>query len=228
MLKRILPLALALCMLTMAGCKKEQDRLSVDKGSEPSVVSETKPVTYKNPLTGVSGISEEKTKNRPVAIMINNISTAQPVQTGLSKADIIYETEVEGGITRLMAVFQDITTAEKIGAIRSARYPYVDLAMGHNAIYIHCGQDNKYCAPHLKDTDDVDLMVKNYGVRIKNGLASEHTLYAYGEKLWGSLVKDGHKTTSTDVTPWASFAEEDAPVTLESQAKTINIPASAS
>lgn len=60
MLKRILPLALALCMLTMAGCKKEQDRLSVDKGSEPSVVSETKPVTYKNPLTGVSGISEEK------------------------------------------------------------------------------------------------------------------------------------------------------------------------
>ena len=148
MLKRILPLALALCMLTMAGCKKEQDRLSVDKGSEPSVVSETKPVTYKNPLTGVSGISEEKTKNRPVAIMINNISTAQPVQTGLSKADIIYETEVEGGITRLMAVFQDITTAEKIGAIRSARYPYVDLAMGHNAIYIHCGQDNKYGHPH--------------------------------------------------------------------------------
>ena len=69
MLKRILPLALALCMLTMAGCKKEQDRLSVDKGSEPSVVSETKPVTYKNPLTGVSGISEEKTKNRPVAVM---------------------------------------------------------------------------------------------------------------------------------------------------------------
>ena len=155
MLKRILPLALALCMLTMAGCKKEQDRLSVDKGSEPSVVSETKPVTYKNPLTGVSGISEEKTKNRPVAVMINNISTAQPVQTGLNKADIIYETEVEGGITRLMAVFQDITTAEKIGAIRSARYPYVDLAMGHNAIYIHCGQDNKYGHPHRETLESL-------------------------------------------------------------------------
>ncbi len=228
MLKRIMPLMLALCMLALAGCKKDQDRLSVDKGDEPSIVSETKPVTYKNPLTGVSGMSEEKTKNRPVAIMVNNISTAQPVQTGLNKADIIYETEVEGGITRLMAVFQDVTAAEKIGSIRSARYPYVDLAMGHNAIYIHCGQDNKYCAPHLKDTDDVDLMSKNYGVRIKNGLASEHTLYAYGEKLWSSLVKDGHKTTSSEATPWVNFAEEDAPVTLESPAKTINIPASAS
>ena len=228
MTKRIIPLLLAICLLLLAGCKKDQDRLSVDKGSEPSVVSDTKPVTYKNPLTGVSGITEEKTKNRPVAIMVNNISTAQPVQTGLNKADIIYETEVEGGITRLMAVFQDVTAAEKIGSIRSARYPYVDLAMGHNAIYIHCGQDNTYCAPHLKDTDDVDLMSKNYGVRIKNGLASEHTLYVYGEKLWNSLVNDGHKTASSSTAPWVSFAEEDAPVTLESPAKTINIPASSS
>ena len=80
--------------------------------------------------------------------MINNISVAQSVQTGLSKADIVYETEVEGGITRLLAVFQDITAAEKIGTIRSARYPYVDLAMGHNAIYVHCGQDGTYCEPH--------------------------------------------------------------------------------
>lgn len=136
MLKRILPLALALCMLTMAGCKKEQDRLSVDKGSEPSIVSETKPVTYKNPLTGVSGISEEKAKNRPVAIMINNISTAQPVQTGLNKADIIYETEVEGGITRLMAVFQDITTAEKNRSHPLGSLSLMLTSQGSQAIYV--------------------------------------------------------------------------------------------
>ena len=65
MTKRIIPLLLAICLLLLAGCKKDQDRLSVDKGSEPSVVSETKPVTYKNPLTGVSGITEEKTKTAP-------------------------------------------------------------------------------------------------------------------------------------------------------------------
>lgn len=229
MLKRILSvITAAVCALSLAACGNAGDRLSVDKGDEPSDTSSTvEPVTYKNPLTGVSGISEEKLKNRPVAVMINNITTAQPVQSGLSAADIIYETEVEGGITRLLAVFQDVTAAEKIGSIRSARYPYVDLAMGHNAIYVHCGQDDTYCAPHLKDTDDVDLMSKNYGVRLKNGLASEHTLYVYGEKLWSSLVNDGHKT-SAENSPWVSFADEGEATLLDSTAKTVNIPASAS
>ena len=76
--------------------------------------------------------------------------------------------------------------------------------------------------------DDVDLMVKNYGVRIKNGLATEHTLYAYGEKLWSSVQNDGHKTTASTAAPWVSFAEEDAPVALESTANTVDIKASAS
>jgi len=71
-------------------------------------------------------------------------------------------------------------------------------------------------------------MVKNYGVRIKNGLATEHTLYAYGEKLWSSVQNDGHKTTASTAAPWVSFAEEDAPVALESTANTVDIKASAS
>ena len=219
---------MCLIMCLVAGCGKQTDRLSVDSTGETSSEETKKPESAKNPLTGLEDISADKIKNRPVAVMVNNITTAQPVQTGLTKADIVYETEVEGGITRLMAVFQDITATEKIGAIRSARYPYVDLAMGHNAIYVHCGQDNTYCAPHLKDTDDVDLMVKNYGVRIKNGLATEHTLYAYGEKLWSSVQNDGHKTTASTAAPWVSFAEEDAPVALESTANTVDIKASAS
>lgn len=229
MLRKILTsITLAALLLSLSACGKPADRLSVDRGDEPSYSSaEPEPVTYKNPLTGISGISKEKAESRPVAIMINNITTAQPVQTGLSAADIIYETEVEGGITRLLAVFQDVTAAEKVGSIRSARYPYVDLAMGHNAIYIHCGQDNTYCAPHLKDTDDVDLMSKNYGVRLKNGLASEHTLYVYGEKLWSSLVSDGHKT-SAENTSWVNFADEDEANLLDGTAATVNIPASAS
>ena len=127
-----------------------------------------------------------------------------------------------------MAVFQDVTAAEKIGSIRSARYPYVDLAMGHNAIYVHCGQDNTYCAPHLKDTDDIDLMSKNYGVRLKNGLSSEHTLYAYGEKLWSSIVGDGHKTANSSTDTWVNFADKNSPVSLESAANTVSVPFSAS
>lgn len=212
-----------------AGCSKSQDRLSVDKGDEPEQSSSApEPVVYKNPLTGISGISADKADDRPIAIMINNISTAQPVQTGIAKADIVYETEVEGGITRLMAVYQDVTAAEKIGSIRSARYPYVDLALGHNAVYLHRGQDNTYCGPHLKDIDDIDISESNYAVRLKNGLAKEHTLYTYGQKLWSGLVNDGYKTERSSSDPWVSFADEETPVTFDNAANSVSVPFSAS
>ena len=107
MFKKILPIVLSICLLSVAGCSKNPESLSVDRGSEPApVVSE--PVEEEvilNPLTGLADITKEEAENRPVAIMINNISVAQPVQTGLNDADVIYETEVEGGITRLLAVY---------------------------------------------------------------------------------------------------------------------------
>ncbi len=227
MSKKALALLLCLSLFMLAACSKKTERLSVDEGEEPqSSVSET--VLHINPLTGVSDLTEDKTDDRPVAIMINNITTAQPVQAGLNQADIVYETEVEGGITRLLAVYQDVSKAGTIGTIRSARYPYVDLAMGHNAIYIHHGQDNTYCGPHLKDTDDINISQGNYGFRIKNGLASEHTLYTDGSKLWDGLVKDKVKTERGTRAVWASFADEDTPIALENTASAVTVPFSAS
>lgn len=230
MLKKILPFLLCLTLCMLIGCSENKERLSVETGEEPqsSVPSETLPVLYKNPLTGVSELTEDKADDRPVAIMINNISTAQPVQTGLNKADIIYETEVEGGITRLMAVYQNVSEVGRIGTIRSARYPYVDLALGHNAIYLHHGQDNKYCGPHLKDIDDINISEGNYGFRIKNGLATEHTLYTEGGKLWDGLVKDKVKTERGSSVMWANFTDDETPIALENTASSVSVPFSAS
>lgn len=230
MLKKILPFLLCLTLCMLIGCSENKERLSVETGEEPqsSLPSETLPVLYKNPLTGVSELTEDKADDRPVAIMINNISTAQPVQTGLNKADIIYETEVEGGITRLMAVYQNVSEVGRIGTIRSARYPYVDLALGHNAIYLHHGQDNKYCGPHLKDIDDINISEGNYGFRIKNGLATEHTLYTEGGKLWDGLVKDKVKTERGSSVMWANFTDDETPIALENTASSVSVPFSAS
>ena len=228
MSKKLVTLFLIICMLAVAGCSQETPKLSVDKGDEPSSAPAEKPVVYKNPLTGVSGISADKADDRPVAIMINNIDIAQPIQTGIGAADIVYETEVEGGITRLMAVYQDVTKAERIGSIRSARYPYVDLALGHNAIYLHHGEDKTYCKPHLKDIDDITISENNYAVRIPNGKSYEHTLYTYGQKLWSGLVNDGYKTERGTSEPWVAFADEDKPVTLSNTAATVTVPFSTS
>lgn len=89
-----------------------------------------------SPFTGRL-IPEEMARLRPVAIQINNIRAAYP-QSGISQADIIYETLAEGNITRLLAIFH-VFDAEKIGPIRSARRYFLDMAANHDALYIHYG-----------------------------------------------------------------------------------------
>ncbi len=225
MLKKILLLFLCLTLCFAVGCKKNEESLSLDRIEESSVPmpSAPEPEYSINPLTGLKNLEPGKETLRPVAITINNISVAQPVQTGLSKADIIYETEVEGGITRLVAVFQDTTVVDKIGTVRSARYPFIDIALGHNAIYVHHGQDPHHAAPHLKDVDRIVLSTNNAGVRISNGLASEHTLYAYGSNLWNAIKKQGINTVNSNPTPWQTFAAEETAVTLPTAASSVKV-----
>lgn len=45
----------------------------------------------------------------------------------------------EGGITRMLAVYQSLEDVGSIGSIRSARPYYIELALGHDALYVHAG-----------------------------------------------------------------------------------------
>ena len=90
-----------------------------------------------NPLTGLP-IDEKWVNSRPVAVMLNNLKQAMP-QLGVSRADIIYEVLAEGGITRMLGVYQSTEGVGLIGSVRSARTYYLELALGHDAIYLHAG-----------------------------------------------------------------------------------------
>lgn len=91
-------------------------------------------------LTG-EVIDEQIGKQRPIAVMINNIQDAIP-QSGVPQADIVYELMVEGTITRMMAVFQDTGDLTKIGPVRSLRHSYIDFAHDNEAWIVHCGGSN--------------------------------------------------------------------------------------
>lgn len=73
----------------------------------------------------------------PLAIMIDNTVNAYP-HTGLAAADVVYEAFVEGGITRLMAVYWR-HDADEVSPVRSARTPFVVWALELGALYAHAG-----------------------------------------------------------------------------------------
>ena len=223
MLKKLLVIMLSVLMvLSFAACGEKpaddpvnnpQDPVSSDivSSGAPEVPVEKIPANL-NPLTGIyeaDGIASI----RPVCIMVNNDVRAQNAQAGLPEADIIYETEIEGGETRLMAVFQDVEKVANIGTVRSARIPFIDLAQGHSAVYIHRGCEGTTVKPYVTQFDRIDIHENLLGERLNNGLAFEHTLYTHGPILWKG-IGDRFTTTLENAQPWQNFAAEGETVSL--------------
>lgn len=71
------------------------------------------------PLTGLAAPSAKQLQNPAVVVKIDNVSVARP-QTGIQNADVVYDAEVEGGLSRLAAIFQSNYPAE-VGPVRSGR-----------------------------------------------------------------------------------------------------------
>ena len=139
-----------------------------------------------------------KGNERPIAVMIDNHSDAWP-QAGLNKAYMVYEIVVEGGETRLMALFkgQDL---DEIGPVRSARHYFIDYAMENDAIYVHFGQ-----SPQAQSD------IKKYSINDINGIAEDgttfwrvkdkaapHNAVTSTEKLMQSAKNKKFRTTSKE------------------------------
>lgn len=126
-------------LLLLSGCS-EKEKASVPEKPVKEVEEVVQPeeqneALYSFPLTGIA--SKEKTDGRAIAVMINNHPKARP-QSGLNKADIVYELLAEGDITRFLAIFQS-EMPTNMGPVRSARDYYVELAKGFDALYIAHG-----------------------------------------------------------------------------------------
>jgi len=119
---------------------------------------------------------------RPLAIMIGNSPEEVIHQTGLNKADIIYEANVEYPFTRLMAIFNN-SDETIVGPVRSSRYYFSRLAVEWSAIFAHCGGQSlnnekivnldqmRYPSPYWRDKNIggwINLFTKTQNIREKS------------------------------------------------------------
>lgn len=192
-----------------------------------SQVVEPEPEVYTGEYSRLTGlpIDDDDLNTRPIAVMINNIETAQPL-LGISKADVVYECIVEGGITRILAVFGTPSDVHTIGSVRSARPDFVYLANGLDAVYFHIGTSTQ--AHELLNTDIVTSFDLGYhsawGWRDNyrmNALGYEHSFVTSGETLASCLDSNGVRDTS-DTDKGMKFGDK-SPVLKGDKSKNLNV-----
>ncbi|SFH61107.1 Protein of unknown function [Pseudobutyrivibrio sp. OR37] len=152
-------------------------------------------------------------RKRPVAVMIENTKACLP-QYGIGNAGVIYECVVEGGITRMMAIFDDYSNLDQIGNIRSSRPYYVYFASEYDAIYMHAG-GNPAAFELIDDKNLVDNLnaltlegKKGSSASYRTG-KTEHTLYTNSEGIDIGIQKLGYDTSlPSNYEPHFKFAPE--------------------
>lgn len=181
---------------------------------EPGASSGVSGETFTHPLTGLQVENENILGARPAAVMVSNIAIARPIQAGVGAADVVFETVVEGGITRYLAVFQDIENMPTVGSVRSSRHAHFQLAAGLDAIFVHHGSDRVYTQPAMQaiNFDNQNVGVNQGAFRHRNGMSSEHTLYTSGELLHTHLTSRGVRLQREN--PRNLFNFSDGPLTL--------------
>jgi hypothetical protein len=144
------------------------------------------------PLTGLPAPGG-KVPDRPVlAIKVENLPEARP-QSGLDRADVVYEEPVEGGITRFIAIYQ-CHEANRVGPVRSGRTTdaAVLVQYGRPALGYAGG------APIVERTiDRAGIIDVNYDIAVDAysrdpDRLAPHNLYTTTKALWKAAgTKEG-------------------------------------
>lgn len=203
--------------------EKEEDSSSEEAETEADLDTPPAEGMVRSRLTN-EWVDEDVANTRPVAIMIPNSKTAS--QYSISDASILYECNVEGSMTRLMAVFEDWKNLEKVGNIRSCRDYYLYWAFEWDAIYIHYGGPF-YIDDLVGRSDTQNINCIDYGKASFRDTAKNSTDNAFTS---GSLIQDainhyGYPLTYRDGYSDAThyqFAGSSEPNTLEQYSDAIN------
>jgi hypothetical protein len=91
-----------------------------------------------NSLTGLPYPNEEAQNRRTLIVKISNYPPVVRPQTGINQADVVFEFEAEGGVTRFAAIFRS-NAPERVGSVRSARLADLEMVVMFNALLAYSG-----------------------------------------------------------------------------------------
>ncbi len=153
---------------------------------------------------------------RPVAVMVDNHPNARP-QSGISKADVVWEAPVEGGLTRNMLIFRSASATE-IGPVRSARPYFLRWAREFDAVYAHVGGSDEALAQLASGAlglDDANEFSNGQAFWRDSKRDAPHNAYTSTARLRELIGKKGWASTteSLDATKRSREAATGTPAT---------------
>ncbi len=185
-MRRVL-FALAGLALLAGGCTKAEPAVVAASPSESPSPSPS-PSPAPPPIAALTGVELPEPVERPVlAVKIDNASAALPPD-GIEDADIVFEEEVEGGLTRFLALFHS-SDPKEVGPVRSGRESDADLLPQFQPVLGISGA----AAPVEKLFSDAGIAFYQEGdaeaesafYRVTDRIAP-HNLFAHTEDLWAT------------------------------------------
>ncbi len=196
----------------------------IPKGTQGHfVVDQNAPKTEACPLNGKLFTKQEKdiwSKRRPLAVMIENHQEARP-QSGLSNADVVYESVAEGGITRFMGVFYcGAAVPLTVAPVRSARTYFLPWVLEYDALYNHVGGAGLCNDPTVDNRAKALCQIEQYGIkdmdqfgisfptcyrnydRLDHPVATEHTMVCFSDKLYNLASERGWTNVDAKGVSW--------------------------
>lgn len=142
-------------------------------------------------------VIDETSNQRPIAVMLDNNIGNIP-HAGLMNSYLNYEIIVEGGLTRIMALYKD-SNVQLIGPIRSARHYFLDYALESDAIYIHYGWSPQAEKDIQKlGVDNINGMTDKTPFNRDTKLQSPHNVFSIKKNIDSYLSTKGYSLTSNN------------------------------
>jgi hypothetical protein len=111
-----------------------------------------------DPLTGLKAGQPEIMNRRPLAVKVSSFprGIVRPYQSGLTRADVVYEYYIEDGLTRFIAVYYS-QDAARAGPVRSGRYFDEYVMRMYHAALVFANADERV-EKHLLESDLMHLL----------------------------------------------------------------------
>lgn len=214
-LKTVVLVGLAVALgLSATACKKLPKVTAAWPVADKERTTPEPPPKLIFPYRGTVAPDAKAVTRRPLSIKVENSPAARP-QTGISRADVVYETIAEGGITRFNCIFHS-DVPDRIGPVRSARLSDLWVVPQYNGLFFFSGasrgvnaQIGKAKLPNLSEDAGV---TKPYSRSTEK--SPPHNLFLDGRLLYETAKSRDYSITSRPVPLQYMKRAKDATVTV--------------